>query len=155
MSEALDLDRCPDGKYPVGWLGSSVPTSGPTPDECVERLFDAYAGGLRIPDGSLGWHNCEICTTGAEWYPGGQIGPVIRWRGQELRLYGHGHHLVQHEGRVYVCPALILHYILDHGYRPPDEFVRAVTQGRFLTRDPSVAHGGAGGEEKGTPSGTP
>jgi hypothetical protein len=55
---------------------------------------------------------------------------------------------VEHEGRVYVCPALILHYILDHSYRPPDEFVQAVTQGRFLTRDPWLVHGGPGEVER-------
>jgi hypothetical protein len=33
---------------------------------------------------------------------------------------------------VYISPVLILHYILDHGYRPPDEFIEAVGQGEFL-----------------------
>jgi hypothetical protein len=141
MSEIPDLERLPDEPYyPVGWLGSTVPTTGPVPDECIVRLLDAYKRGLCLSDGWLGWHNCEICTTEGEWYPGGQIGPVVRWKGEELRLYGHGHQLVEHEGRVYVCPALVLHYILDHGYRPPDEFVLAVVRGRFLTRDGSPAH---------------
>jgi hypothetical protein len=27
---------------------------------------------------------------------------------------------------------LILHYILDHSYRPPDAFVETVMQGEFL-----------------------
>jgi hypothetical protein len=111
---------------------SVVPTTGPTLDECIDGLFDVYNRRLVFPDGSLGWHDCELCTTETQWYPGGQIGPVIRWKGQELRVCGHRHHL-EHEGRVYVCPALILHYILDHGYRPPEEFVRAVIEGRFRT----------------------
>jgi hypothetical protein len=107
----------------------------------MPNLFDYWkqprvnASSLLFSDASLGWHGCELCTTQTQWYPGGRIGPVIRWKGQELRLYGHGHHLVQHEGRVYLCPALILHYILDHGYRPPEEFIRAVIEGRFLTSD--------------------
>jgi hypothetical protein len=25
-----------------------------------------------------------------------------------------------------------MHYILDHGYRPPDVFVEALSQGKFL-----------------------
>lgn len=28
--------------------------------------------------------------------------------------------------KVYVCPTLIYHYILRHGYRPPAEFLEAV-----------------------------
>jgi hypothetical protein len=34
-----------------------------------------------------------------------------------------------------MCPALILHYILDHEYKPPEEFIQAVEQGRFLRPD--------------------
>src|SRR5262245_1268399 len=124
VSAIPDLDRSGDNKYyQVGWLGSAVPTTGPTPDACIDRLFDAYDRRLVLSDGSLGWYDCELCSTEAEWSPGGQIGPVIRWQGRELRLYGHGHHLVQHGGKVYICPALILHYILDHGYCPPAESV--------------------------------
>jgi len=31
-----------------------------------------------------------------------------------------------------MCPALILHYILDHHYKPPQVFIQAVIQGVFL-----------------------
>jgi hypothetical protein len=31
-----------------------------------------------------------------------------------------------------MTPALILHYILDHGYRPPEKFLEATTAGEFL-----------------------
>ena len=34
-----------------------------------------------------------------------------------------------------MTPALVLHYILDHRYRPPDEFVEAVIEGSLLTDD--------------------
>ena len=32
-----------------------------------------------------------------------------------------------------MCPVLIVHYVIDHRYRPPDEFVKAVVEGKFLT----------------------
>ena len=38
-----------------------------------------------------------------------------------------------------MCPVLILHYILDHKYQPPSEFVRTVTEGGFLTTDDLVS----------------
>jgi hypothetical protein len=31
-----------------------------------------------------------------------------------------------------MIPALILHYILDHRYRPPQEFLEATVAGEFL-----------------------
>jgi hypothetical protein len=31
-----------------------------------------------------------------------------------------------------MAPALLIHYIVDHGYRPPDEFTDAVLHGTFL-----------------------
>jgi hypothetical protein len=119
--------------FAVGWLGSSVPNLGQTPDACAEGLARAYDRGDRFTDGTAGWHDCEVCTTHEARYPDGQPGPIVVWRGQARRLYGHGHHLVQHGSSVFMCPVLILHYIIDHGYQPPVGFVTAVTEGRFLT----------------------
>ncbi len=34
--------------------------------------------------------------------------------------------LIPSEGCVYACPGLILHYVEEHGYVPPEYFVRAV-----------------------------
>jgi hypothetical protein len=119
--------------FAVGWLGSSVPKLGQTPDACAEGLARAYDRGDRFTDGTAGWHDCEVCTTHEARYPDGQPGPIVVWRGQARKLYGHGHHLVQHGSSVFMCPVLILHYIIDHGYQPPVGFVTAVTEGRFLT----------------------
>ena len=99
----------------------------------VDRLMLAYESEWIISDASRGWHDCEICKTHEQRYPGGNIGPVVRWRGRDLRLYGHGHYLIRNESVVYIAPALLLHYILDHQYRPPGEFLEAVLIGSFLT----------------------
>jgi hypothetical protein len=32
-----------------------------------------------------------------------------------------------------MAPVLILHYIVDHGYNPPEEFIDAVQNGQILT----------------------
>jgi hypothetical protein len=34
-----------------------------------------------------------------------------------------------------MAPVLILHYILDHGYKPPDDFIEAVIAGKCLSMD--------------------
>lgn len=122
----------------VGWLGNQVPSSGDTREECIDRLVLAYERKQVLSDGTMGWHDCEICTTEDQQCPGGEIGPVIHWRGRDLRLYGHGHYLIQNQDVVYMAPALVLHYILDHQYRPPDEFVEAVIVGSFLTPEDLV-----------------
>jgi len=122
----------------VGWLGDRVPSSGDTPDECIDGLVVAYETQRVLSDGTRGWHDCEICKTDRQHYPGGMIGPVIHWRGRDLRLYGHGHYLIRIRNVVYMAPALLLHYILDHHYRPPDEFVEAVIVGEYLTPEDFV-----------------
>ena len=45
-----------------------------------------------------------------------------------------------------MAPALLLHYILGHQYRPPDEFLEAVTQGRFLSENDLLVNWRAPGE---------
>jgi len=117
--------------YAVGWLGDHVESRGETPQECIDNLLDAYEAGLRFSDGLMGAHSCEICPPtsvqlGAD-YP-------IAWHGRRTTVYGHGHHLILHGESLFICPAMILHYIVAHHYRPPKEFLDAVVRGRFLTR---------------------
>jgi hypothetical protein len=116
----------------VGWLGDFIPSEGKTPSECISRLWNAYETKHIISDGTAGFHNCELCHGKDEWYPDGQVGPIVRWGDQQLRLFGHGHYLIHYYEKVYLSPALILHYILDHGYKPPDEFIEAGCKGEFL-----------------------
>ena len=117
----------------VGWLGTSAPTTGPVPEKCVDRLLDAYGHGLIISDGTKGWHDCQICWPPQILVDGTMTHPKVRWRKRDFELYGHGHYLLQRENIVYMCPALTAHYIVHHYYQPPDEFVRAVMEGTFLT----------------------
>ena len=116
----------------VGWLGDSIPGKGKTPSECIARLWNAYESKLIISDGSAGFHNCELCHGEKEWYPDGDAGPIVRWQNRQLRVYGHGHFLIHHNEKVYLSPVLIIHYLVDHGYKPPDVFIEAVRDGEFL-----------------------
>lgn len=126
--------RIPEGTtlFAVGWLGDSVKSKGSVADDVVDALLEAYEIKVVFPDGTAGWHDCELCPGPEAWYSDGKVGPVISWRDRQVRLYGHGHYLLQHGTSVYMAPALILHYILDHGYRPPQEFLDATIAGEFL-----------------------
>jgi hypothetical protein len=98
----------------------------------IDALLREYQTGAIFSDGTAGWHDCEMCPGPEAWYPNGQVGPVVSWRGQKRRIYGHGHYLVRHGTKVFMAPALLLHYIVDHSYCPPDEFHHAVRDGTFL-----------------------
>ena len=128
--------RLPDDfeLFVVGWLGNSVPIRGKVHTECLDALFEAFIAGRIFTDGTSGFHNCELCSRENEWYPNGQVGPVIQLRGEHLRVRGHGHYLLRYANRVYISPALLLHYILDHEYKPPDEFILAAREGEFLVQ---------------------
>jgi len=137
LGDRWGTGRLPEGStlLAVGWLGRTVKSSGTVSEQVVEKLIEAYLTKAIFSDGTAGWFDCELCPDPEAWYLEGQIGPVISWSGQQLRLYGHGHHLIRHCSIVYVAPVLILHYILDHGYLPPEEFLEATTEGEFLRSD--------------------
>ena len=50
------------------------------------------------------------------------------------------------QATVYMAPSLLLHYILDHDYRPPTEFLKALSKGRFLTEDDLIVQWRQSGE---------
>ena len=135
--ETWGIGRLPDGStlLAVGWLGNSVKSKGSVAEDVVDALLEAYETKAVFSDGTAGWHDCELCPGPEAWYSDGKVGPVIRWRGRQVRLYGHGHHLLRQGTTIYMAPALILHYILDHGYCPPEEFQEAATSGEFLRPD--------------------
>jgi hypothetical protein len=109
----------------VGWLERPGFPTGSVPKECIEALVAALRGRI-FSDGHRGIHSCTLCGTSL---------PEVRSRRRKVALRGHGHYLVRHERIVYMAPALLLHYILGHQYRPPDEFLEAVAQGRFLSEN--------------------
>ncbi len=112
----------------VGWLEKPGFATGPVSEACIEALFVAHADRI-IADGTRGWHICTLC---------GIDHPSINWRGQVLNLYGQGHYLVQMDTIVFMAPELMLHYVLEHQYCPPHEFVQATIHGRFLANDDLV-----------------
>lgn len=55
-----------------------------------------------------GYHSCDICKLESELEEG------------TINLF------IPAEGFLYVCPELIIHYIKEHKYIPPNEFCKAV-----------------------------
>jgi hypothetical protein len=101
----------------VGWLADGHPfPTGPVPAGFADRLARLA---LREPvHRTRGWQECEFCDVEypTEVHVDGERQPV---GDAEIRVTGVG-------GSRYAAPTLIVHYVVAHGYRPPDEFVDAV-----------------------------
>lgn len=99
--------ECPAGAevVNVGWLGCRVETEGSTPVGFFAKLKHLVDTTLNTR--YRGMHCCEICNK----VPGPANG--------QIQVQGEGN-------RWYVAPAMIAHYVADHNYRPPQEFIDAV-----------------------------
>jgi hypothetical protein len=104
-------DLSPYGGSPrivaVGWLerGHEYAT-GEVPKPVYEKL-EALLIDPWQPAAAAGAHPCDLCAFVAE-------------KSGTKNLF------VPSDGRVYVAPELIVHYVNAHRYRPPDEFCKAV-----------------------------
>lgn len=91
----------------VGWLKKGQPfTIGKYPDGLTDKL--KMYGENHAVFQTKGFHCCEFC--------GDSYGS------NELRV-------ISCEGVVYACPGMIIHYIENHDYLPPQEFIDAVLSG--------------------------
>ncbi|MEV5527899.1 hypothetical protein [Streptomyces prunicolor] len=100
----------------VGWLaeGHAFPR-GDVPEGFVEALLELAKDTVNV---YRGMHFCDFCPTFQEARQNVRFRDVFIGSGEV--------HVLGGEGRVYATPALVVHYVADHGYRPPQEFVDAV-----------------------------
>lgn len=91
----------------VGWLEKGKPyTTGETGREIVEKIYEFNkTPGMYMR--FLGYHECDFCD-----FVSIELGSTTL--------------LIAYKNKVYVCPALIAHYIESHSYFPPTEFIEAV-----------------------------
>ena len=106
--------------YSTGWIGSA---SDPIPQGSCPPEFLESLKGYQVVNLYRGYHRCEICHTGDS---------------------GNGEYwLVTTDGKHYVLPAMVRHYVENHGYCPPTDLLQnishALTQEEVtaLQRDPT------------------
>lgn len=100
----------------IGWLDPQFPF--PT-GQVTERALDAIGQCcLRPSRKTRGYHTCKFCSDSPLW------GIEVCIRGFDIRL---GSAEVQVDGRdcIFVAPDLIYHYVREHAYMPPAEFLAA------------------------------
>jgi hypothetical protein len=112
----------------VGWLSDAHPFDiGETSQEFKERLF-TFCLDKFVVQIARGFHVCELCApqSAERWYKESEsrYGKQAYWCS-----IGNGEIRVIDKAVVYAAPTLIYHYIVEHQYRPPDEFIDAVLSG--------------------------
>ena len=104
------------GKYltAVGWLEKGKDFStGSLPEKTYSKLLE-FEKKYWMFFAHCGVHECDLCETKYKY-------------GIELfRQSGSGEIFIPGNGKIYVYPKLLTHYINDHNYSPPKEFVKAV-----------------------------
>jgi hypothetical protein len=107
----------------VGWLSGSHDYTRGTIDPAVRQALSRMLDCPWSPIHFLGSHLCELCV-GAWGYAQRFLGSRNRQR-HRLPL-GHRNLFIPAGRVVYVAPELVVHYIEQHGYAPPEEFCNAV-----------------------------
>jgi len=115
----------PSDALNVGWLDGSqpFPTGDPAP-AFVERLL--YLCVRRRENLTRGWHLCQMCPRGADLDVHGLDDPASVTLDGEPHFVGDGEIHVPALGATYFAPNLIIHYVTEHRYAPPEAFVAAV-----------------------------
>jgi hypothetical protein len=118
------------GVRAIGWLalGQPFPT-GELSALVVEKL--AWLATMKPINQMRGFHRCEFCT---------RAEVSIKVEGVE-RLLGSAEIWVPVGGELFASPDLLVHYIRDHQYLPPQPFVDAVQALDLRSWDPPRDYG--------------
>ena len=102
----------------IGWLGRGIDyTSGMVEQNFIDRLWLFC---LTPVSQTRGFYECHLCSNPA-------IGPLVfEYNSQKIKLGRSEIRVIGKNGIVYAAPDLIMHYVCDHHYQPPIEFIEAV-----------------------------
>ena len=140
----------------VGWLDGAEPFSqGAVSVDDIALLEQLVIYTWKPPFCAAGWHDCTLCPRKPT------DGPIMWDIGGKQTMLGATEIYVPAGQVIYSAPNLILHYIQDHGYCPPEVFLQAVRRidpqspdyhatcdaiaGRVWTRGGHPRHGQGGG----------
>ena len=123
MTYFPDLSLCPyfdkvqtDKLIAVGWLDEAHPyTQGKVNEAFLDKLVDLLVKPW-APMYFLGYAECPFCALDSYG---------VRYKDKKI-VVGALNLFVPGEGFLYAAPSMIAHYILEHGYAPPEEFQEAV-----------------------------
>ena len=106
----------------IGWLDNSYSyQKGTVSQEFMDKLWIYLNVKINLV---RGFNNCSLCPV--EYKRDSEAtynGESIRLGFAEIRVLG------EDGSTLYAAPDLIYHYIIDHEYVPPKEFIQAVLKG--------------------------
>ncbi|HRH44635.1 MAG TPA: hypothetical protein PKY82_23565 [Pyrinomonadaceae bacterium] len=112
-----DLTQCDyfGEQYPkfltaIGWLENGKPYSTDTIPRDVYTKLCEFSKNPWTFAVFMGHHLCDLC----------------QFQFENDSAKGVSNIFIPHNGKIYVCPELITHYINNHFYLPPREFIEAV-----------------------------
>jgi hypothetical protein len=117
----------------VGWLDRSMPFSqGAVPNLFLDRLKDWFRVG-RVNQ-MRGIHECNLCR--ASHWPLLPLheNPSLTIDGDAYLLGSWEIWIPSPKEVIFASPALIIHYVDTHAYRPPEEFVATVMSDKAIRK---------------------
>lgn len=118
-----EYGRFGENIFNIGWLDKTYnfPT-GKTNELFIERLFEFCEQKV---EEYRGYHLCNLCNDeNPEIF-------VARYKQKSISLGNSEIRVFAQAGKVYAAPNLIYHYVVDHDYYPPEEFIQSVMAGPF------------------------
>jgi hypothetical protein len=103
----------------VFWLGPGHSFASSTPDQDVLDLLWKFCSVFVNP--TRGLHGCHLC-------PSQRLARFSR-NGEERTLGSAEIRAFSNRGAIFAAPNLIYHYVAEHGYKPPEEFIEALSEG--------------------------
>ncbi|WP_327141038.1 DUF7919 family protein [Nocardia sp. NBC_01327] len=116
--EPYEYYPCPIPMRTIGWLGPEYGVPGAAERPLSAQDLNALQSASRhLSSIMLGTHDCEFC-----------LGSTVFEGNGEFHYYAR-------RGTVYSAPMMILHYVGEHGYKPPREFLDCLDADRRLDWD--------------------
>ena len=128
----------------VGWLDRAHPFQTETPHESTlsTLLWHCCEQGVMR---TRGWHFCDVCQTPrAEQFALGSDGKgygsgfLVQHNGRGFRLGDAEIRVRGENGIVYAAPNLVYHYVRDHHYKPPGDFLNALRRSSSSDQQPTT-----------------
>ena len=128
IPDLVSYDYYPGGPeaLAIGWLDASQAfATGICPRDVRDRLDELSREPVRL---MRGYHYCQFCWDTAPRPT--HLKPDLRLMEEPHVARGNGEiRITAPHGTNYVAPALVVHYLDEHGYLPPLAFIAAVREG--------------------------
>ncbi len=101
----------------IGWLGEGDFNTGKVDFAFIEKLeaFCCYRVNL-----TRGFQECPFC--------GASGLAITNQKGNKIYIGDAEIRVKSKKGRIFAAPTLIIHYVKEHSYLPPQEFIEAIME---------------------------